>query len=483
MMSQDYLAIPQNITFQLVESITDENVPLITFGFSSGQPVLGEPSKSAGEIILVKDTSVLRILISLGQKEKCTAETFRKSGGQLGKWLLSHPATSLALNYREISQLGIDGAFQAFLEGVRLGAYKFDRYQKQETGKTPTAIKIISPVDNMPINAIIEKVQIVTAAVLLEREWAHEPANVINPITLAERAVALSQQVGIKCMVLDHDDLEALKAGAILAVGKGSNTPARMIVVEYPGVDAPAGTKPIVLVGKALTFDSGGYSLKSTEGIQGMKYDKCGGLTVLATLFAAAQLRIKTPIIGVIAAAENLISANAYRPDDIIISLSGKTIEILSTDAEGRLVLADALTYTQRIYQPAAIIDLATLTGGVVTALGRVRAGVMGNNPALIQDLIASGERTRELLWQLPLDEEYFQQIKGDDADIKNSGGREASPIIGGTFLKQFVDDQIPWAHIDIAGVADSPKDQPYIPKGASGFGIRLLIDYLESKA
>jgi leucyl aminopeptidase len=176
-----------------------------------------------------------------------------------------------------------------------------------------------------------------------------------------------------------------------------------------------------------------------------------------------------------------MISAGAYRPDDILTSLSGKTIEIVTTDAEGRLVLADGLTFTQRTYKPRAIIDMATLTGGVVVALGRVRAGMLTNNDRLAEDLFKAGEATHERLWRLPLDEDYFNQIKGDDADIKNSGGREAHPVIGGVFLQQFIEDDQPWAHLDIAGVADSPKDLPYTQKGATGFGIRLIIHYLEN--
>ena len=212
-----------------------------------------------------------------------------------------------------------------------------------------------------------------------------------------------------------------------------------------------------------------------------MKYDKCGGVTVIATLLAASRLELKTPVIGIISAAENMVSETAYRPDDIITTMSGKTVEIVTTDAEGRLVLADALTYAQQNFAPQSMIDLATLTGGVVTALGRVRAGIMSNNPALVVSLVESGDRTWERLWELPLDDEYLLATKGDDADLKNSGGREGHAIMGGIFLKQFVADAIPWAHLDIAGVADSPKDLPYAHKGATGFGVRLLIDYLQN--
>jgi leucyl aminopeptidase len=254
-----------------------------------------------------------------------------------------------------------------------------------------------------------------------------------------------------------------------------------MIIVKYAGEGAAPETKPVVLVGKAITFDTGGYSLKQVDSIKGMKYDKMGGLTVLATMAAASQLKLKTPLVGIICAAENMVSAESYRPDDILTSLSGKTIEIVTTDAEGRLVLADGLTYAQRNFQPRAIIDLATLTGGVIMALGKLRAGLMSNNDALAQALFKAGEETFERLWQMPLDDEYLEATKGDDADLKNSGGREAHVIMGGIFLKQFIENDTPWAHLDIAGTADTAKDLPYTPKGATGFGVRLLLNYLRT--
>ena len=212
-----------------------------------------------------------------------------------------------------------------------------------------------------------------------------------------------------------------------------------------------------------------------------MKFDKLGGMTVIGTLVAAALLELPQRIIGVICAAENMISDHAYRPDDIIRTLSGKTVEIITTDAEGRLVLADGITYVKDQYSPSTIIDFATLTGGIVTALGTVRAGLFSNNEPLANALFSAGESTGEKLWQMPLDDEYFEFIKGDDADLKNSGGRLGHPIMGGIFLKQFVNDQIPWAHIDIAGTASSDKQQFYKPKGANGFGIRLMIKYLNN--
>jgi leucyl aminopeptidase len=234
-------------------------------------------------------------------------------------------------------------------------------------------------------------------------------------------------------------------------------------------------------VGKAVTFDTGGYTLKPKDGMLGMKYDKCGGTTVLGVMQAVARLKLRVPVVGVIAAAENMISGAAYRPDDIIKTMSGKTVEIVSADAEGRMVLCDALTHVQRTYKPRCIIDLATLTGGVVVALGYLRGGLFCNSESLRDALLRSADRTHERLWPLPMDDDYLDLLKGTDSDLKNSAGRDAHAIQGAVFLKQFVDAKVPWAHLDIAGTAHIDKDQTYCQRGATGFGVRLLIDYLGS--
>lgn len=444
----------------------------VSFAPASDETASGQP----GEVRLRLDEA--RAVVSLGKAEKINAEAVRKAGGLLLKWLEKHDirAAGLEVDSLESARLPDETAVQALLEGLLLAAFRFDHYKSSANDKPPVAISLLSR-DPAGLETVAKKTRIVTEAVNLAREWAHEPANVINPVTLAERIQKLAIETGLKCTVLDDKRLAEMGAGAIVAVGKGSNTPARLILLEHAG--KTAGQTPVVLVGKALTFDTGGYSLKSSEGIVGMKYDKSGAMAVVAALVAAARLRLPTRLVGVIAAAENMISGGAYRPNDILKSLSGKTIEVISTDAEGRLVLADALTYAQQTYQPRLMIDLATLTGGVITALGSVRAGIMSNNDELAAALLAAGERTHERLWRLPLDEEYFEQIKGDDADIKNSGGSKASPIIGGIFLKQFVADEVPWAHIDIAGMMNFDKDSAYCVKGASGFGVRLLLDYL----
>ena len=278
----------------------------------------------------------------------------------------------------------------------------------------------------------------------------------------------------------DHQELTNIGANGILAVGNGSITKPRIIFLEYNGCETK--NAPFFgLVGKAITFDTGGYSIKSVDGIKEMKYDKLGGLTVIGTLMAASLLKLPVRLVGVICAAENMISDQSYRPDDIITTLSGKTVEIITTDAEGRLVLADGISLLAKLFNPPVIIDFATLTGGIVTALGKVRAGIFSNDKSLANKLFNSGELSGEKLWEMPLDDEYFEFIKGDYADLKNSGGKDGHPIMGGIFLKQFVPPNTSWAHIDIAGTATNIKANSINPKGANGFGIRLMMNFLKT--
>lgn len=434
--------------------------------------------KEVGDVRLLEG----KLILSLGPKDKVHAEAIRRAGGSLARWLARHNVHEAGLDLAPLLAIGLPPAtaVHALCEGLLLGAFVFDQYKSDARTPTPVTVVLLSEDRGAPSNLeeLIRRATIVCESVNLAREWAHQPPNVINPVTLAERVTALAGQYGLKCTVLDDRQLEAMGAGAIVAVGKGSATPSRLIVLEHEG----RGGAPVALIGKALTFDTGGYSIKPVDGIVGMKYDKCGGMAVLATLIAAARLGIPTRVVGLIAAAENMISDVAYRPNDILKSLAGKTIEVISADAEGRLVLCDTLTYAQREFKPRIMIDLATLTGGVIIALGSTRAGLFSNNEELANALFEIGERVHERLWRLPLDDEYFELIKGDDSDMKNSSGvRKAHPIVGAIFLKQFVPDEIPWAHLDIAGVADVDKETPYCPKGATGFGVRLLMEYLET--
>ncbi|NUM44104.1 MAG: leucyl aminopeptidase [Anaerolineales bacterium] len=413
------------------------------------------------------------LTLFLGSKP-LSAEILRQAGGHLANWLVDH---------KEIEQVLLDLtpilalSYASFFEGLYLGGFRFDRYKSHVPARSPLTIQVHPASD--AVQTALTQATILCTAQNLAREWGHEPPNVINPLTLADRCQTLASHLNLQCTILDDQQLEAMGAGAIVAVGKASQTPSRLIILEYPGTNPTE--KPVVLVGKAITFDTGGYTIKTRDGMVGMKYDKCGAMAVIGLMQAVAQLRLPAPVIGIIAAAENMIAGNAYRPNDIITTLSGQTVEIISADAEGRMVLADALTYASRNFQPRAVIDLATLTGGVGVALGEVRAGLMTNNDALAEALFQAGERTYERLWRLPLDEEYLSLIKGDDSDFKNSGGAKASAIIGGIFLQQFVSAEIPWAHLDIASVAFPDKPGPYRPKGASGFGVRLLVDFLQN--
>jgi leucyl aminopeptidase len=484
-MSESTPSPTTHLRFETAEAFQPPADVTAIFKVAHETPVVGQPGKQPGDLLLVQQSEgSFHVLVSLGPAGKCTAESVRRAGGALGKWLLNNGSAHIDIDLDSLQTVEVEGAAAALCEGIQLGSYRFNRYKQNDSSNTPAAeIRLTLRGGNglEGNQALIERSEAVTSAVLLARGLAQEPANVINPASLAERAQALAAQAGLVVHVLDEHDLTELGAGAILAVGRGSRTSPRMIVIEYPGAGAQAGSPPVVLVGKAITFDTGGYSIKDTSGIVGMKYDKSGGMDVLATLLGAAALRIETPLVGVIAAAENMISSDSYRPDDIITSMSGKSIEIISTDAEGRLVLADALTYVQRNYRPRAIIDLATLTGGVVIALGKVRAGMMSNNDDLASHLLAAGEKVFERLWRLPLDEDYVKMMNGDDADLKNSGGREGSPVLGGAFLSAFIENGLPWAHLDIAGVANTTSDQPYCPKGATGFGVRLLLEYLSA--
>ena len=432
---------------------------------------------SFGEINISEGIGGKKLILNACDKEKLSTDKWRKLGGILAKFMRSHKILKLFLSEEIINSLPFR-EFSAFFEGIFLGNYSFEYFKKDSPVEK---INLLLASKEITLKNEIEKIQKICSIINYARELGQLPGNVINPPSMAEICIELAEKYNLKVKVLDEKELEQIGAEAILSVGKGSSSQPRMIVLEYIAAKS-TNEKPIVLVGKAITFDTGGYSIKTVDGIKGMKFDKMGGITVLATILAASILEIPKNVVGIICAAENMISHDAYRPDDIIKTLSGKTVEILSTDAEGRLVLADGLTYAQRNFQPHCIIDFATLTGGIVTALGKIRAGLFSNNSELSDQLFKSGESTFERLWPMPLDDDYFEFIKGDDADLKNSGGREGSPIMGGIFLKQFIETDVPWAHIDIAGAAISTKAENYQPKGANGFGIRLMLDYLNNQ-
>jgi leucyl aminopeptidase len=316
------------------------------------------------------------------------------------------------------------------------------------------------------------------------RRLAATPPNVCHPQYLVAEARKLARQFGLKCRVIDFAAARAMNMGGIVGVGQAGSSPPALIVLEHAPRGARNAGKPVALVGKAVTFDTGGYSIKPAESMKGMKYDKCGGVAVLGAMRAAARLKMPVHVVGLVPTVENMISDRAYRVDDILTMHNGVTVEITNTDAEGRLILADALSYACRKHRPAAIIDLATLTGGVVTALGGYCAGMFCNDAKLRARLARAGDDCGERLWHLPLWPEHKKQLKGTHGDIVNSAGREAHPIQGAAFLWHFVDAGIPWAHLDIAGVADVSGERDWsglFPKGPTGFGVRLLARLLEA--
>jgi len=434
---------------------------------------------SFGSYRIVESSGNYTLLIHLNSPTGFPDDYFRKLGAGIYDELAQLNYSDFLLDLAGPAEFQQKTFRKALFEGMLFKSFHFDKYLSNKQA----APAITVWVDYPPSAAADAKNEILTvqkvcAAQNFARSWAHEPPNIINPVTLAERAVHFAQENNLELTILDDEQLESMGAGAIYSVGKGSATPSRMLIMKYAGkISAP----PVVVIGKAITFDTGGYSLKTKDGMLTMKYDKSGAMAVFGILQAAASLKLETPVIGIIAAAENMVAGNAYRPSDIITSLSGKTIEIISTDAEGRMVLADAITYACENLAPRAILDIATLTGGVVVSLGKVRAGVMGSDKSLIDALCEAGERSGERLWPFPLDDEYLNLIKGTDSDLKNSAGKpQASAIIGGTFLKQFLTKEIPWAHIDIAGMSNVEK-HPYFRTGGTGFGVRLVVDYLQN--
>ena len=372
---------------------------------------------------------------------------------------------------------------QALTEGALLGLYTLKKYKTVAENDDKDNLRelylLASGNTQRALENGVKRGQIIAAAVNMARDLSNSPGNEVNPSYLAKQAQEVAARTALRCHVLDTDGMREHGMGCLLGVAQGSEQPPAFIILEH----APKGAreKPIVLVGKGITFDSGGISIKPAANMEDMKMDMSGGAAVLGTMQALAQLGYPRRVVGLVPASENLPSGNAVKPGDILRAMSGKTVEVINTDAEGRLILADALAYAVQEFKPACIVDLATLTGAVVVALGSQATGMMGTDKTMMDRLRAAGDHSAERVWELPPFEEYSKQIKSDFADIKNvSNSREAGSIIGGAFLKEFVGDT-PWVHLDIAGTAWTRENRAYIPKGATGVGIRLLVTALEN--
>jgi leucyl aminopeptidase len=417
------------------------------------------------------------LVVGLGERKKSSIERYRRAAATAAKRARSLKAKSLAIfvpgTVRPFGQ-----AVEALTEGALLSLYKFDKYisKKEENSGTLESLSIVTEA-RTKLNegkAAVEKARVISEATSLARDLGNAPGNEIYPQTLAESARQSAERSGYRATILDEQEIDELGMGGVIGVSRGSAHPPRFIILEY----GPASKRPVVLVGKGVTFDSGGISIKPSAGMAEMKMDMSGAAAVIGTFDAVARLKLPVHIVGLIPAVENLPSGSAIRPGDILRHYNGKTSEVDNTDAEGRLILADALGYAET-FKPLAVIDLATLTGAVVVALGHHATGMMGNDPSLMKQLKSAGEATYERVWELPLFEEYEKQIKSDIADVKNTGGRWAGSITGGLFLKRFIGNY-KWVHLDIAGTAMLEENGDYAFKGASGVGVRLLTEFLK---
>lgn len=438
-------------------------------------------------------TKAFRLFVlGLGQADDRVADALRIAGANLLR--AAHAAKVGRL--RLLLMAGLDGCLDAAMvgravsEGMSIANFQFDAFKGTSRDRKPShgAIKRIAlGLEAEPaIRAGLRRGLSVGESVDLARRLAATPPNVANPSYVVSYCRKMAAGVGLSCSVIDVRKAKRLKMGGLLAVGRAGSKPPALICLEHRPPRAKG--RPILLVGKAITFDTGGYSIKPGAGMEGMKYDKCGGMAVIGAMHAVARLKLPVRVVGLVATAENMINEKAYRPGDILTMHNGVTVEVTNTDAEGRLVLGDALAYGCKRFRPAAVIDLATLTGGVVVALGSSCAGAFCNDVKLQDHLLDAAQYTGERLWPLPLWEEHRQQLKGTHGDIVNSAGREAHPIQGAAFLSYFVDPdnhttlpKTPWAHLDIAGVSDvKSRDHLIYPKGPTGFGVRLLVRAIE---
>jgi len=420
------------------------------------------------------------LLIGLGDRRKFDADKVRETLGRIVQTAAKHKIDAVTIPV--ISGPGVDARVfgQAAAEGAELANFQFTDYLTDEDDIRHKVGEIfIASGDRQKsrrVEAGVGAGQSIASAVNTSRRLVMTPGNALYPETLAKEAVKLSKGLGIKTEVLNSETIKRLKMGGVWNVGKGSDHLPRVIVMQYTGNKRKKAVD-VCLVGKGVTFDTGGISLKPNARMTEMIGDMMGAATVLGATLGAAALNLPLNLVTIIPTVENMPSGQAYRPGDIITTMSGQTVEIISTDAEGRLILADGLTYADR-FSPSALIDVATLTGGVEIALGNQAAALMGNDSGVVNKLRQASKKSAERVWELPMFDEYAEQIKSDVADMKNSGGRMASTIVAGWFLRKYVDDH-KWAHLDIAAMDWETKGKPYIPKGCTGFGVRLLIQFL----
>jgi len=381
------------------------------------------------------------------------------------------------------SNLGLELGAQALVEGVLMGLFEPDQYKTREKeDRQIDRLVLVAPDtgSDQAIAGAINRGRIIAESVNFARGLSNEPSSVLTPTELADRARLVAEEFGLAIDVLDEARMKELGMGALLGVARGSDEPCKLIVLRYTPERTSSSTDDgslIAIVGKGITFDSGGISIKPADGMERMKYDMSGAAATLAAMRSIAQIKPSVNVVGLMPTSENMPSGHAYKPGDVLRAMSGKTIEVINTDAEGRLVLADAITYAKKL-GATRIIDLATLTGAVSVALGSVYAAILGNDQNFVNEVRKAAAEVGERLWQLPMDEDYRDLIKSDIADIKNSGGRYAGTITAAYFLREFA-ESTPWVHLDIAGTAWENEKKPHMAKGPTGVGIRTLVNFI----
>lgn len=421
------------------------------------------------------------IVVGLGKEEKFERDVIRQAAATAAKKARDLGVTHVhtVVHGGGAGGMAPETAAEAVVEGAILGLYRFHELKTELEDVRPD-VEALTLVEfdaqkQEDLEAGARAGQAIAESTLLARDLINRPANVATPSHIADVAQQMAEEVGLACRIMEKPEMEERGMGALLSVNKGGGEPAKMAILEHNAGrdDLPT----VVLVGKGITFDTGGISIKPTKGMKRMKGDMGGAAAVIGALRAVALLDLPLHVVGLTPLTENMPDAHASKPGDVVTSLKGLTIEIISTDAEGRMILADTLTYAEE-FAPHAIVDAATLTGSKVIALGEHAAAVMGDDD-LIERLRAAGDAAFERVWPLPLFEEYGKQLESDVADCQHTGGRAGGAITAGYFLSKFPPDSVPWAHLDIAGLALVDKDRPYVPKGGTGFGVRLLVEML----
>lgn len=434
------------------------------------------------EIVAPSGIGNSRILIlGAGSSKGFSALDAEALGGNAAERLLAGRDKSavIALTGLTIKKLGGEELAARVAIGAKMKSYRFDKYRtKEEKDDKPILAKITVQTSSTKAKDLFSVYDAVNDGVFLTRDLVSEPANVLYPESFAKRCQALAK-LGVKVKVLGEAEMKKLGMGSLLGVGQGSVRQSKLVAMEWLG--GKKGEAPVAFVGKGVTFDTGGISLKPAPNMEDMKWDMGGAGAVTGAMAAIAGRKAKANVIGVIGLVENMPDGNAQRPGDVVKSMSGQTIEVLNTDAEGRLVLADALWWTQETYKPKAVIDLATLTGAIIISLAHEFAGMFTKDDKLAKQLDAAGEASGDKLWRMPLTKAHDEMIKSDVADMQNIGGKGAGSSSAAAFLGRFIQDGVSWAHLDIAGMAWNPKDKPTCPKGGSGFGVRLLDEYIRA--